>query len=215
MHPTRTAAALLGALALGNAQADTPSWTLRLGAAHVRFDTRADVAVNGAAVPGADARASDNTTLGFALEYQWDPHWSAQLLAGIPPQTTLSGSGALAGTGALGKVTYAPAVATVVYRFGNGAGVTPYLGGGVNYTIVLRSRDAFISSLEVDNAWSPALHVGIEVPLSDGWSVSLDARQLWLKTHARGSLPAMGGAAARANVQLNPLVLFAALGKRF
>ena len=74
----RTAAALLGALALGPAQADTvtPAWTLRLGPAHVHFNTRADVSVAGNAVPGADARASDNTTLGFALEYQWDPHWS-------------------------------------------------------------------------------------------------------------------------------------------
>lgn len=219
MHPTRTAAALLGALALGSAQADTaaftPAWTLRLGPAHVHFDTRADVSVAGSAVPGANARASSNTTLGFALEYQWDPHWSAHLLAGIPPQTTLSGSGALAAAGTLGKVTYAPAVASVTWRFDPVGGITLYLGAGINYTIVLRSRDAFISPLDVDNAWSPVLHAGFELPLADGWSMSLDARQLWLKTHARGNLPAMGGAPAKADVQLNPLVLFAAVGKRF
>jgi outer membrane protein len=208
--------ALLAGLALaGHVQAETSPWTLRLGPAHVRFSTQADVSVNGSLVPGADASASANTTLGFELSYDVNPRWTARLLAGIPPTTTLTGTGALAGTGTLGKVTYGPAVATATFNLLTEGPVRPYLGAGLNYTIVFKSQDGFIANLDARSAFGTVLQAGLDMPLSERWTLSLDARKIFLKTQADGVLPAMGGAAAHADVRLDPLVVFLSVGTRF
>lgn len=217
MQPKHCLATLaaIGLVAASGAHAETSPWTVRLGAAHVAFSPKADVSVNGALVPGADASASDNTTLGFEFSYDFDTRWTARFLAGVPPKTTLTGKGALAGTGTLGKVTYGPAALTLTYKLLDSGPIRPYIGAGINYTIVFKSEDGFISNLDVNSAFGSVAQIGAEMPLEGGWSVSLDARKIFLKTKADGLLPAMGGAAAHADVKLDPLVIFASVGKRF
>jgi outer membrane protein len=209
------AMALFGFTALGHAQAQTSPWTVRVGAAHVGFSPKADVFVNGSLVPDGGASASDNTTLGVEVSYDLSPRWTARFLAGIPPTTTLRGSGSLGAAGTLGKVTYGPAVLTATWNLLESGPVRPYVGAGLNYTVVFKSQDGFISNLDVRSAFGSVLEVGVEVPLNDGWSVALDARKIFLKTKADGVLPAMGGAAAHADVRLDPLVVFASVGRRF
>ena len=211
-----TLAACALSLTAGHASAaGTSPWTVRLGPAHVHFSPRADVSVGGNPVPGGDASASSGTTLGIELAYDISPQLTARFLAGIPPETTLSGQGALAGAGQLGKVTYAPAVLSLTYKLFNEGPVRPYVGAGINYTIVTRNRDAFIQDLDARSAWGSVLQAGVEFPVNADWSVSLDARKIFLKTKATGTLPAFGGAPARANVRLNPLVVFLSVGRRF
>ncbi len=195
--------------------ADVSPWTLRLGPAHVGFSPQADVRVNGQLVPGGDAAASSSTTLGFELSYDIDERLTARFLAGIPPRTTLTGRGSLASAGQLGKVTYAPAVASLTYKLLADGPVRPYVGAGINYTIVTKNSDGFISHLDTHSAWGSVLQAGLEMPVDANWSVSLDARKIFLKTKASGSLPAMGGAQARADVKLDPLVIFLSVGRRF
>lgn len=205
----------VGAMFAAGASAQTSPWTVRLGAAHVGFSTKADVQANGSVVPGAGASASSNTTLGLELTYDVTPDWTARLLVGVPPTTTLTGTGALSGTGTLGKVKYGPAVLSATYNLMTSGPVRPYIGAGLNYTIVFKSEDGFISNLDVKSAFGAVAQVGAEFPLSGGWSLAVDARKIFLKTKADGSLPAMGGARAHAEVRLDPLVVFASVGKRF
>lgn len=211
---------LLAACALcltaGHACAADPSpWTVRLGPAHVGFSTKADVSVGGNLVPGGGASASSSTTLGIELAYDVSDRLTARFLAGIPPETTLTGKGSLASAGQLGKVTYAPAVLSLTYKLVNDGPVRPYVGAGINYTIVTRNRDAFIRDLDTRNAWGSVLQAGVEFPVDADWSVSLDARKIFLKTKATGTLPAFGGAPTRADVRLDPLVVFLSVGRRF
>lgn len=209
------AAGLLVATGASAQTAQTSPWTVRLGVAHVGFSTQADVMVNGSLAPGADAKASSNTTLGLEVSYDFTPRWTGRLLVGVPLTTTLTGTGALAGTGTLGKVQYGPAVLSMTYNLLTSGPIRPYVGAGVNYTIVFKSKDGFISDLDVKNAFGAVAQIGAEIPLDGDWSISLDARKIFLKTKASGNLPAMGGAAANANVRLNPLVVFASVNKRF
>lgn len=208
-------AACTGSLLAGAAQAEPSPWTVRLGPAHVGFSTRADVSVAGSPVPGGSASASSNTTLGLEIANELSSRWTARLLLGVPPETTLSGTGTLAGAGELGKVTYAPAVLSMTFNLLEGGSFRPYLGAGLNYTMVFKSKDAFITQLDVKNAFAPVAQAGVEFTLSPDWTLSVDARKIYLKTKADGILPAMGNAAAHADVRLNPLVVFAAVGRRF
>lgn len=206
---------MLGACAVAGAQAQTSPWTVWLGVAHVGFSTKADVSANGVPVPGADASASSNETAGVEVSYDLSPRWKARFLAGIPPTTTLTGRGTLAGTGELGKVSYGPAVLSATFDLLEAGPIRPYVGAGVNYTIVFRSRDGFISNLDVRSAFGSVAEIGVEWNVDRDWSLSLDARKIFLKTKVDGLLPAMGGAAAHADVRLDPLVVFASIGRRF
>lgn len=149
-------------LSVGQASAaDTSPWTVRLGPANVAFSTQTDVQVGGNLVPGGDASASSSTTLGIELSYDVSDRLTARFLAGIPPETTLSGKDALSSAGKLGKVTYAPAVLSLTYKLLDDGPMRPYVGAGINYTIVTRNRDAFITDLDTRNAWGTVLHAGV------------------------------------------------------
>lgn len=204
-----------GLLAATSASAQSSPWAVRLGGVHVGFSAQADVQVNGTPVPGADASASSNNSLGLEVSYDIAPRWTARFLIGVPPTTTLAGTGVLAGTGTLGKVTYGPAVLSATYTLLDSGPVRPYVGAGLNYTMVFRSRDGFISNFDVKSAFGSVLQLGAEIPLDGGWSIGLDVRKIFVKTKADGVLPALGGATAHADVRLDPLVVFASIGKRF
>ncbi len=217
------AVASLAAALPAQAQAQAPAneaapkspWRLYAGPAHIGFSTSADVRAGGQPVPGANAEADSNYSIGFGAIYDFHPGWSAELALGLPPTTALKGTGTLAGAGTLGKVKYGPAVLSVRRQLWDEGPVRPYIGAGINYTLVLESRDGFVSGLDVKNGVGPVLQAGFEVPIDARWSFFFDAKKIWVKTTATGTLPALGGAPAYAKVRLDPLVLTAGLSYRF
>ncbi len=110
---------------------------------------------------------------------------------------------------------YGPAVLSVRRHLWEDGPVRPYIGAGINYTLVLESRDGFVSNLDVKNGVGPVLQAGFEVPIDQRWSFFVDAKKIWLKTTATGTLPALGGAPAYAKVRLDPLVVTAGVSYRF
>src|SRR3546814_3775218 len=66
--------------------------------------------------------------------------------------------------------------------------VRPYVGAGINYTRILKSKDANLTSFDADHAWAPVLHIGAEANINRDWFVSFDIRKLYLKTDASGFL---------------------------
>ncbi|AVT04710.1 OmpW/AlkL family protein [Paracidovorax avenae] len=220
---TAAAFASLAAALPAQAQAQTQApdaapkspWRIYAGPAHIGFSTSAEVRAGGQRVPGADAKADANNSLGFGAIYDFHPGWSAEIALGLPPTTALKGTGTLAGAGTLGKVKYGPAVLSVRRHLWEDGPVRPYIGAGINYTLVLESRDGFVSNLDVKNGIGPVLQAGFEVPIDPRWSFFVDAKKIWLKTTATGTLPALGGAPAHAKVRLDPLVMTAGVSYRF
>ncbi len=198
--------------------ADLPApspWRIYAGPAHIGFSTSAKVQAGGQLVPGGNATADSNHSVGFGAIYDFHPGWSAEIALGLPPTTALKGTGTLAGAGTLGKVKYGPAVLSVRRHLWEDGPVRPYIGAGINYTLVLESRDGFVSNLDVKNGVGPVLQAGFEVPINQRWSFFVDAKKIWLKTTATGTLPALGGAPAHAKVRLDPLVVTAGVSYRF
>ena len=200
---------ILPSLAL--AQSPGP-WWVHVGPVHAKFHTTADVSLGGAIVPGAGANASSNTTLGLEVGYDLTPNLAARVTVGVPPTTRVTGTGPLAGAGELGRLKYGPAVASLTFSFDGMGVVRPYLGAGINYTIVLASKDGAITNLDAKNAFGSVLQAGVDVPLNKRWGIFLDVKKIFLKTTATGTV---GPAPASASVRLDPTLVHAGLSYSF
>jgi outer membrane protein len=209
---------LLGTLS--NAHAEDSPWSIRVGPAMVAFDASAKVDVGGANVPGANVAVKDNTALAFDIGYALDDRWTIRTAFGVPPTTTLSAAGSLKGfvpplTGTLGKVKYGPAVLSATWKLGKFGVFEPYLGAGLNYTHVFSSKDGDLAGLKVKSAFGTALQVGFDVSIDRHWGLFLDARKIYVKTTATGTVPALGGPPAKASVILDPLIVHMGASYRF
>lgn len=178
----------------------------------VVFDEGARISLGGVEVPGASARADDNFTVGFEIGYRFTENFAVSFTAGIPPSTTLTGTGPLAGT-ELGRVTYGPAVLSAHYHFTNfGPLFQPYVGAGVNYTLVWNEKDKAIKNLKVDNAFGFVLQAGIESDFNEHWGTFVDVKKIFLETDATGTV---GGAPASGKIDLDPWIVMAGVTYRF
>jgi outer membrane protein len=198
---------------------DSP-WSLRAGPAQIAFNAAASVNVGGANVAGGNVGVEDNTALAFEIGYALDDRWTARLVFGAPPTTTLSAAGTLKGfvpplSGTLGKTQYGPAVLSVTYRLGDFGMVQPYVGAGINYTRVFSTTDGDVAGLKIDNAFGTALEAGVDIPLGKSWGLFLDVRKVFVKTSASGSIPGLGGTAAKVDLDLNPLIVHSGVSYRF
>jgi outer membrane protein len=189
-------------------------WYLRGGPVGVFFSPGVDLSVAGATFPGADVSVDPNYSLSFDIGYRFNEQLSGSFTFGIPPTAEVRGAGALAGS-YLGDVTYAPAVLALQYRIPTGnPRFEPYVGAGINYTIMLDSDDRDVAGFEVDNGWGPVLQVGFESMINDRLGVYFDVKKIWIETDARGTLGA-GGPPAAAKVTLDPLLVGTGLVWRF
>jgi len=141
----------LGMLMLSTAYAEDSRWSYRIGATNVAFDASAKVSIDGTRVPGGSADASDNNALTFDFGYIINDNWNARLIVGIPPTTKVTGAGTLPPI-LLGRVQYAPAVLSATYNLPQMGLVRPYVGAGINYTRILKSKDANLTSFDEDHA---------------------------------------------------------------
>jgi len=197
-----------------------PFW-VNVGVGYANFNSSANVNMNvpgvgSVQVPGGNAAASNNTTLVAEFGYDITKNWAARLMVGIPPTTTLTGQGSLSSAGTLGKGTYGPAVLSTTYGWDLGV-VKPYLGAGVNYTIITSTQDGAIKGLSIGNGYGPVLQAGFNVPITPTWGWFVDFKQIFVKVNASGSVAAPWGGqtAASAVVTLNPQIWSTGVSYRF
>lgn len=220
-HPTNHSIAALvaiAALALASQSAsaqDTGNYRVRLGVGHVSFSESATLKVGGSAVPDASATFSNNTTAMVELGYRFDPNWSANLAFGIPPKTTARGTGNAAPFDRLGAVTYGPLALTAQHQWQVTDAFQPYVGAGVAYNVIFKESDGALSDMKVRNSFGSVLQAGLEYRISPTYALFVDVKKVWLKTKASGNLSALGGAPAKADLTLNPLVVTAGISINF
>ena len=208
------------ALAVPVVHAGDSPWSVRAGPAYVNFDESARIDVAGAALPGANVAIKNNSTLALDIGYAVNDSWTIRLALGIPPETRLDAEGSLKSfvpplSGNLGQVKYGPAVLSATWKIGEFGMFHPYVGAGLNYTHVFSSKDRDIAGLKVKSAFGAALQVGFDVPIDRNWGLFLDARKIFVRTTATGSVPALGGPPVRAKVTLDPLVVHTGISFHF
>lgn len=195
-------------------------WSGRFGQAQADFDTQATLSLAGQPVPGGAVRISDKQFFLGDINYALDERWTARMAIAAPPTVAVNTGGSLQAfvpplSGTLGEVKLAPLVLTLTYSPGKFGPVRPYVGAGAHYLKILASHDRDIASLKVSDTWGGVLQAGIDLELNRRWSLFLDVRQLYAKTNARGTVPALGNLPVRADITLDPTIANIGIGYRF
>lgn len=185
---------------------------VRVGVAHIRFDSGADFVVAGTPAPAAGLKLSNNTTAALELDYHVHRNVSLSLTVGFPPVTHATGTGQLAPVGRLGSVRFGTGVAQAKYHFSGLGRLQPWIGGGVTRMVVFSERDAAVQNLSVKDHWGGAVQAGAEYRMSPRMGVYASASKLFLHTNGTASL---GPAPVAAKIDLDPTILQAGVSFHF
>jgi len=165
--------ALLGAglAALApSVQAASP-WSVRVAATYletVDHSTR-----------GVDVTIEDKFIPEFDISYAFNEHWSADLVLTVPQEHDVKSAGA-----PLGTFKHLPPTLLAKYTFGTFCGFTPYIGAGVNLTLIF---DDDMGALKLDNySVGPAGQVGFDYKLNERWALNIDVKKAMLRTDVTG-----------------------------
>jgi outer membrane protein len=152
------------------------------------FDSSARIKLGGRNLAGASLTPSNNATLILEGGYFVTLDMAIVVSGGVPPTTTFTGTGTIAGLGKLGKATYGPAVIAMNYYIRGLGSLTPYLGAGPAYAFIFSTQDGAVRNLGVDGNWGFAIQAGCDYRITKNWSLSADVKHISLKVSARGEL---------------------------
>ncbi len=195
---------------------------LRAGATTVAPDENASTIVAGNTDLGVSLTIDSSTQLGLNIAYFLTDNVNIELLAATPFSHDVNFSVAdPLGTGnKLGKVKHLPPTLTVNYYLNDaGAAFQPYIGAGLNYTIIFdesftsANKAAGLSDLSLANSTGLAAQIGMDYMLSNEWHINASVRWLDIDTDASFSV---GGATGRvASIEIDPWVYTVSVGYSF
>lgn len=160
-------------------------WIVRLGAATVSPNEDSDKIVLPTEPPtvlrGVDI--DSDTQLGIIGAYMLSDRFGLELLAATPFTQDISISGTNIEAGSVKHLP--PTLSLQWYPRGGQSGWQPYLGLGVNYTIIFDEKvDSDLENalgallgaskvdLELDDSLGLAAQVGVDIPLGENWGLN-------------------------------------------
>lgn len=162
-----------GLLGLAQLQAASP-WSVRLGATYletVDHSTR-----------GVPVKIEDKLIPELDVSYAFNEHWSAELVLSIPQKHSVK-----SGATQLGDFKHLPPILLAKYTFGTFGGFTPYLGAGVNFTIIFDDDlQLGATRLKLDNySVGPAGQIGFDYKLTERWALNADVKKVMLRSDVK------------------------------
>jgi len=202
-------------------------WMIRLRALVV--DPKNDTTFN--QLPGGNASWSTSVVPELDITYFFTPNFAAELILGVTPHkatgTGIVTSGVATGLNMeglpIGKTWLLPPTLTFQYHFTNFGAFKPYVGAGVNYTIFFNEKAAntpggnpavSITSLDVKNAWAPAVQAGFDYMLDKHWGLNFDVKYLWLQPSFTAAVN-NGAIALTGKAKLDPWIYGAGITYKF
>ncbi len=196
----------LMAIAFNSARADDGPWEVRLRAVYLDPANKSD-AIPGLAPENA-IHINDKWLPDLDFEYFFTPHWSTELLLTYPQSQTVTVSGT-----AIGTFKHLPPVLTAKYDFLPDHDFQPYVGAGVNVTIISDVNLAVpgVGELKLNStSVGPALQTGFDYKLRDHWYLNADVK--WFKL---GSDVDLAGGTRVSTVHIDPFLFGIGIGYRF
>lgn len=194
--------AVLGLAATTAALAQESPWLVRARAVHIDPANKSD--------PVGGSGASDRLHVSSKwipevdVSYFFSPHWAAELILTYPQKHTVTLDGA-----DIGSFKHLPPTLTAQYHFLPGAGIDPYLGAGLNYTLMSKVKLLNGAGRLEHDSVGLALQAGVDVKLDERWSLNLDVKKMQL----RSDVEIAGTRASR--VKIDPVLLGLGIGYRF
>jgi len=186
----------------GAAMADESPWLVRARAVHIDPADKSDP-VGGF---GASDRlhVADKWIPEVDVSYFFTPNWAAELILTYPQKHTVT----LDGT-SIGTFRHLPPTLTAQYHFLPGAVVNPYVGAGINYTLISKVNLLGGGARLEHDSVGLALQAGTDFRIDDRWSINVDVKKLQLRSDV------MIGGAKASRVKVDPVLVGVGLGYRF
>ena len=221
--------ALAGALAMSLALSANAAWSadnaFHVGVANINVRSQSpDLTSNGPAFltpQPAGITVGDATTLVFGYTRRLTDHWDFDVLLGVPPTHSISGTGKLAPFGEIARIKQAGPTFMFNYHFGDeGSSFRPFIGGGVNFT---RFYDATSTAsgdiasggptkISLTDSMGPAAQVGMTYRFNAQWSLNAAIATAKVKTN----MTTLTGSIERKTVvDLRPVVISTGLAYAF
>jgi outer membrane protein len=193
--------ALIGLLG-ANAMAQESPWLVRARAVYI------DPANESSPVGGVGAadriHVSTKTIPDVDVSYFFTPNIAAELILTYPQKHDVTLDGAKIGT-----FKHLPPTLTAQYHFLPGAQVNPYVGAGINYTLLSKvSLLGGTGGLEHDSV-GLALQAGVDFKLDKNWSINLDVKKVQIRSDVT-----ISGARA-STIKVDPYLMGVGIGYRF
>jgi outer membrane protein len=178
--------------------------------------------ISAPALPNSLADVSKDTTPMVLLNYGLTDNISVETAIGVPYKHKLYGAGAIQGTGQLGTVKAAPAIALLQYRFFQpDTPFRPYVGIGVTRAMFFKETGSFgmtaltnpgggtPTTFSIDNKWTYSGQVGVQANISQHWF----ANAAFIKTRLRTDVHFSTGQFQ--HVKLDPNAYLISVGYKF
>ena len=186
-------------------------WMVRVRGIAILPDTDAGVSVNGLATPANGLEIDDRVVPELDITYFLTNNIALELVLALSKHD-VTGEGGLAGVN-VGDFYIIPPHLMLQYHFNVGNGFKPYVGVGVNYSIIFDEGNAAgFNGLDIDNGWGFSLQAGVDVALRDNWYLNVDVKKTWLNVDARTNL---GAVPVAADIDVDPWIVGVGLGYRF
>lgn len=176
--------ALMALVASTSALADSP-WAVNIGVSELVAASNTGNLANNTFT----SSVTNAVALTPAIRYTINPAFQAELLLGNPisHDVKLTGGGLQSGKEVSFKEL--PPTLSLKYLFAPDAEFSPYVGVGVNYTLVfsVKAKDALAGNdVKAGNSFGAATNVGFEYrPKNSAWGFGADARYIGIRSEVK------------------------------
>jgi len=194
---------LAAALAAPSLCAEEGPWMVRLRAVALQPANKSDAAPG---IPADAIHVSNKTIPDLDFSYFFTPNFSAELVLTVPQEHDVTVSGTKIGT-----FKHLPPTLTAQWRFLPGGTVNPYLGAGLNLTLISDVKLAS-GALDLDkSSVGLALQAGADFKLAPNWYLNVDVKYVQIKSDVK--VAATG--AKVTTVKVDPMLYGVGVGYRF
>lgn len=216
---------LVAVLALGAGAAHSADNTFHFGVSNITVHSQSpNLTSNGPAFltpQPAGVSVGDATTLNLGYTRRLDANWDVDVLLGVPPSHSISGTGTLAPFGEIARIKQAGPTAMFIYNFGEeGSSWRPFVGAGVNFTHFYDATSTASGNIatggptkiSLTNSFGLAGQVGIAYRLNEQWSMTGAIAAAKVSTDMTTST---GSIERKTTVDLRPVVYSVGLAYAF
>ena len=188
------------------AAAEQGDWILRGGLGIV--DPKSDNLTLGGALGVQEVQVETGTSLTFEATYMFAERWGVELLAAWPFSHDVDADLTGGGSTTLTDIKHLPPTLSLQYHFNPDGTFRPYIGAGLNYTMIFDEGSVAGQNLDLDNSFGLAGQLGLDIGVSDNVFVNLGVRYIDIDSDASLNGADIG------TVEIDPFVYQAQIGWR-